>query len=364
MTRTLGDLIPEKVRMVIIGGFLGAGKTTLITRMAKELMSSKVNVGLIMNDQADALVDTQYSHALGLDSCEVSGGCFCCRFPDFMKNAEKLIDASKPQMVIAEPVGSCTDLLATVVNPLKAIYSERFEVAPLIIMVDAARALSEGFDRNQLNGYLRRHQVCEAEVIVLSKADLVTPEQLELVRSAVKEINPAVRTITYSSLGEEGFQEIMGVVNGAQTSDRRPTDIDYSLYAQAEAELGWYNSTVAVELVPRVDAFVLGRRFLGALADKYPAGDVAHAKIMLVTPVSAMKMSCVQGRLTVDMAKGSRFAEGRGQLTVNARVISSPEDLRRNARSALSETVPGIVEVEVEECFSPSPPKPFHRMKE
>lgn len=357
-------LIAEKVRMIIIGGFLGAGKTTLITKLAQELNSAHINVGLIMNDQADALVDTQYSQALGLNSCEVSGGCFCCRFPDFMKNAEKLIDATKPQLVIAEPVGSCTDLLATVVNPLKSIYSDRFEVAPLMIMVDVARALSEGFDRNELSGYLRHHQVCEAEIVILSKSDLVTMEQLEQVRSAIKEVNPAVRTIVYSSINMDGFPEILEVVNGRLVSDRRPKDIDYSIYAKAEAELGWYNSTVTVELPTRTDAFDLGKRFLSALADRYPSGDIAHAKIMLSTTGTAMKMSCVQGRLSVDMAKGSRFAEGEGRITVNARVVSSPEELRANIREVIATVLPEGLEVEAEECFSPSPPKPFHRMKE
>lgn len=353
-----------KVRMVIIGGFLGAGKTTLITRLAKELLSSNVNVGLIMNDQADALVDTQYSRALGLDPCEVSGGCFCCRFPDFMKNAEKLIDTSRPQMVIAEPVGSCTDLLATVVNPLKTMYSERFEVAPLMIMVDAARALSDGFDRNDLNGYLRHHQVSEAEVVIISKSDLVSPEQLDRVRSVIEGINSSMRTVVYSSMNGEGLSEIIELVSGRQVSDRKPTDIDYALYAEAEAELGWYNSTITVDLAPRTDVFDLGKRFLGSLSELYPAGDVAHAKVILTTSSTAMKMSCVQGRLGVDMAKGSRFAEGKGRFTVNARVVSSPDDLRRNVRSALATVFPAELDFETEECFSPSPPKPFHRMKE
>lgn len=353
----------EKVRMIIIGGFLGAGKTTLITKLAKELSSSKVNVGLIMNDQADALVDTNYSRALGLNSCEVSGGCFCCRFPDFIKNAEDLIDTSRPQMVIAEPVGSCTDLLATVVDPLKAIYGERFEVAPLMIMVDAARALSDGFNKNDLNGYLRHHQVSEAEVVIISKSDLVTPEQLDHVRSAIEGINPSARTVVYSSISGEGLSDIIDLVAGKQISDRSPTEIDYAVYAEAEAELGWYNSTIAVDLPSRTDAFSLGRRFLSSLSELYPAGDVAHAKVFLTTPSTAMKMSCVQGRLGVDMAKGSRFAEGKGKFTVNARVVSSPEDLRRNVRCALAKVFPGNLEFETEECFSPSPPKPFHRMK-
>jgi G3E family GTPase len=358
----MSELTGNKVRMVIIGGFLGSGKTTIITKIAKELKTSGVNVGLIMNDQADALVDSQYSEALGLNSCEVAGGCFCCRFPDFMKKTEKLIDVSKPQMMIAEPVGSCTDLLATVINPLKTIYQDKFEVCPLIIMIDTARALSEGFDQGTLSGYLRHHQLDEAEIVVLSKSDLVTMAEVERVRSTVKDINPAVRIIVYSSVTDEGFQDVLGIVKGKEVSVRKTKDIDYERYAQAEAELGWYNATLTLDM-PRSDAFVMGKGLLEALAIKYPASDIAHAKIMLTSDKSAMKMSCVQGRVSVDMAKGSRYMEGRGRLTVNARVVSSPGNLKENVRAALRTVLKEEDLVfEAEECFAPSPPKPFHRM--
>jgi G3E family GTPase len=354
-----------KVRMVIIGGFLGSGKTTLITKLAKELKVSDVSVGLVMNDQADALVDTQYSQALGLCSGEVSGGCFCCRFPDFMKNTEKLIDDSKIQMIIAEPVGSCTDLLATVINPLKTIYKERFEVSPLIIMVDAARVLAEGFDRGTLSGYLRHHQLDEAEVVVLSKSDLVTIADMEKVRSVVLEINPHVRVIIYSAITDEGFSEVLGTIRGKEVSSRRPKDIDYDIYARAEAELGWYNSTMTMELPKRTDAFDMGKKILESLAKKYPVEDIAHAKIMLTSEKGAMKMSCVQGRVNMDMAKGSRYMEGNGRLTVNARIVSSPDDLKENVRSALREVLKkDKLDFETEECFAPSPPKPYHRMRD
>ena len=215
-----------------------------------------------------------------------------------------------------------------------------------------------------MNGYLRHHQVSEAEVVIVSKSDLVSPEQLDIVRSAIEGINPSMRTVVYSSINGEGFSEVIDLVTGRQVSDRRPTDIDYGRYAEAEAELGWYNSTISVDLAPRTDVFDLGKRFLASLSELYPAGDVAHAKVILTTSNTAMKMSCVQGRLGVDMAKGSRFAEGKGRSTVNARVVSSPEDLRRNVRAALAKVFPGELAIETEECFSPSPPKPFHRMKE
>jgi G3E family GTPase len=352
-----------KVRMVIIGGFLGAGKTTLITRLARDLKDAGVNVGIIMNDQADTLVDTQYAQALGLSSCEVAGGCFCCRFPDLMGQAERLVESSRPQVVMAEPVGSCTDLLATVVAPLKAFYPERFQVAPLMVMVDAERAIQEGFDRQTLNGYLRRHQLEEAEVVILSKADLVGREDIERLKGTIAGINPRAITIVYSAVNSEGYGKVLDVVRSEEVSENGPKEIDYAVYAEAEAELGWYNGTLRADFGEGVDSHALGMAILGNISSQYPMEDIAHAKVMVTSLSNAMKMSCVRGRVTVDLARGSRVAKGPGRITVNARVVSDPGRLKGNVRAALEGALPGKrLEFEREDCFSPAPPKPFHRM--
>lgn len=352
-----------KVRMIVIGGFLGAGKTTLIAKLARDLKASGVNVGLIMNDQADALVDTRYAEALGLNACEVSGGCFCCRFPDLMARADKLMDAARPQVIIAEPVGSCTDLLATVVAPLKSLYSDKFQVAPLTIMIDAERASREGFDQGTLSGYLRNHQLEEAELVVLSKADLVSGTDLDRLQEMVRGINPQARVVVYSALSGEGYEDIRNNATSEKISDRRPKDIDYVRYAEAEAELGWYNATISADFPAGTDAYSLGSEVLRRITASYPPESIAHAKVMLTSSRNAMKMSCVQGRITVDLAKGSRYAEGQGKLIVNARVVSSPEALRDSVRAGLAAALPGTGTVfETEECFSPSPPRPYHRM--
>src|SRR5262245_14840466 len=107
------------IRFVMVGGFLGAGKTTALGRLAKHYMARGQRVGIITNDQADDLVDTHLLRSQGLNVAEVAGACFCCKFDDLIRSADTLGRAERPDVILAEPVGSCTDLVATVVQPLK-----------------------------------------------------------------------------------------------------------------------------------------------------------------------------------------------------------------------------------------------------
>src|ERR1700690_929168 len=103
-------------RLVLVGGFLGAGKTTLILAGARQLAATGKKVALIMNDQDGELVDTRYARSEHFETAEVTGGCFCCRFSDLLDRAKEL-RALNPDVIFAEPVGSCIDLSATILQP-------------------------------------------------------------------------------------------------------------------------------------------------------------------------------------------------------------------------------------------------------
>src|SRR6266705_4086759 len=131
----------NKARYIMIGGFLGAGKTTAVAKLAKRLSEQGLRVGLITNDQGTNLVDTAMLRAQGFATEEIPGGCFCCRFNSLVEAANKLSARTRPEVFIAEPVGSCTDLVATVTYPLRRLYGDDFIVAPLSVLVDPVRAL-------------------------------------------------------------------------------------------------------------------------------------------------------------------------------------------------------------------------------
>jgi G3E family GTPase len=352
-------------RIAIIGGFLGAGKTTLINKIAKGLSEDGKTIGLIMNDQGEALVDTQYSKAMGFETSEVLRGCFCCRFNDLMASARSIISRTRPDFIIAEPVGSCTDLLATVVAPLKLMYPKEFEVAPLIIVLDAPRLADEGLDPSTLSGYLRKHQVEEAEYIVISKIDMVSREVLLKLVDATKVYNPQAEVIPYSSITGHGLDKILGVIRSGKRSDRKTVEIDYDTYAKAEAELGWYNGTFSFQAKERVDTYDLATKIVRSISLCYDPGDIAHAKLMLTSDTNSLKMSMVFDNISIDGIKGSRYAEGKVTVTMNARVVSSPEELRSNIRNAVFQAMDSIgnrSDAFQDECFAPSRPNPTHRI--
>src|SRR5687768_15930607 len=131
----------HSIRFIMVGGFLGAGKTTTLARLARFYMERGQKVGLVTNDQAQDLVDTHNLREQGFPVEEVAGACFCCKFDDLLEKVSSLEANERPDVLLAEPVGSCTDLVATVVQPLKELYGQRFNVAPYAVLFKPSHGL-------------------------------------------------------------------------------------------------------------------------------------------------------------------------------------------------------------------------------
>src|SRR5688572_23475941 len=171
---------------IMIGGFLGAGKTTALLKLAEHLTSHGRRVGLITNDQSSGLVDTTLASSQGYPVEEITGGCFCCRFNSLTTAAERLTESARPDVFLAEPVGSCTDLRASVQYPLRRLYGDEYRIAPLSVLVDPIRALrilgvesGKGFSDKVL--YVYGKQLEEAEIIVINKSELLDPDRKSVV---------------------------------------------------------------------------------------------------------------------------------------------------------------------------------------
>ncbi|MEG2203074.1 MAG: GTP-binding protein, partial [Christensenellaceae bacterium] len=109
----------DRMKLAVIGGFLGSGKTTAILDIAKKLMGSGIKVGIVTNDQGSDLVDTNFLRSAGFPVLEVDGGCFCCNFDEFVRKLNTLARENLPDIILAEPVGSCTDLVASIFKPMQ-----------------------------------------------------------------------------------------------------------------------------------------------------------------------------------------------------------------------------------------------------
>ena len=166
----------KRLRFILLGGFLGAGKTTALARLARHYAGRGQRVGLVTNDQAQDLVDTNSLRAQGFAAEEVAGACFCCRFDDLVGKVGQLQSGERPDVILAEPVGSCTDLVATVVQPLRDLYGDRFEVAPYPVLFkpsQGSRILrnESGSGFSPKAAYIFRKQLEEADAIVINRID-------------------------------------------------------------------------------------------------------------------------------------------------------------------------------------------------
>ena len=168
----------NKTDLILVGGFLGAGKTSLLWEVAKRLNEKGHKVGLITNDQASELVDTSFLETNNDIVEEVSGSCFCCNFGGFADAISHLQEANNSDIILAEPVGSCTDLSATIMQPLKEKYNEQVNLKQLTVLADPTRLKAVLKDHSNPGDYIIYKQFEEADVILINKVELLSEEEL------------------------------------------------------------------------------------------------------------------------------------------------------------------------------------------
>ena len=342
-------------RFAVIGGYLGAGKSTLTVALAKRLKEKGKNVAIITNDQGHALVDTEYARGSGVDVREVMG-CFCSTFPEFIKSARSLVQVSKPDVIMAEPIGTSTNILSSVVDPLRCQYPEEFSVVPFMVVVDGAHASQISGDK-----LIPAHQVREAEIVLLSKVDLLDEDALTRAKEAVAEVAPDAAIIPYSARTGVGMEDVMNVILSAQLSRKEMEGEDYRLFTAEKESMSWFSSTATIMPRDRVDAYGLTTKMLRAVAEAFPSAEVAHVKVTVLSEQAGAKMSLVGDSAQVDGLRGGRYFNDPARLIVNARVTAEPQKLgstMRSIMSALKDDFPLELDDVTESCYSPRPAAP------
>lgn len=361
-----------KARYIMIGGFLGAGKTTAVLALARHMRANGKRAGLITNDQSFGLVDTAMLNADGFDVEEIGGGCFCCRFQSLVEASENLSRESRPDAFIAEPVGSCTDLRAAVSYPLRRLYGDDFEVAPLSVLVDPVRAermlgLAEGRAFAPKVLYVYDKQLEEADAIVINKSDVLDSARLRALQAALAARYPQAAQFVISARNGSGletwFEYVLTTAGGSQAAP----EVDYEIYAEGEALLGWLNATVNVSARAEFD----GNAFLQSLAARLRSGmgtgEIAHLK-MTMTPDEGNDiavLNLVRNDTNAELSHRLQAPLQSGQLILNLRAEDDPEQLWIRTRAALDATAAefgATAGIAQHEFFRPSKPNPTHRM--
>ena len=187
----------------VISGFLGAGKTTLIQKLIKDVFAGQ-KVVLVENEFGEIGIDGGFLQEAGIEISEINSGCICCTLKgDFQEALKKVVDEFNPDHIIIEPsgVGKLSDIL-------KIIRSvEGMELNSYSTVVDAKRCqiyhknFKEFFD----------DQIATASCVILSRSQMTDADTLQKDLDIIHELNDSARVITtpWDELNGKAIMEAM-----------------------------------------------------------------------------------------------------------------------------------------------------------
>ena len=174
----------------IFSGFLGAGKTTLIRKLIKEGYKGEKLV-LIENEFGEIAVDGGFLKDAGVEITEMNSGCICCTLVgDFTKALNQVIEDYAPDRILIEPsgVGKLSDVAKAVSGVPGAVIGSK------ITVVDAGKCRM--YVRNF--GEFFNDQVCNADIIVLSRTDSTSDGKVVAASALLTQLNPNAAVICLS----------------------------------------------------------------------------------------------------------------------------------------------------------------------
>ena len=196
------------LRINLLFGFLGSGKTTLVRRILGERGGER-KMAVIVNEFGEVGVDGDVIAGNNVDLVELTSGCLCCTLRGSLMSAvEELREKAAVEQIVVEATGVASpgDMLEDL-NDSKI--ARALDVGPLVTVVDAPK-----FTRlQQMLGEFYEEQVENADVLVLNKIDLATQEELDEARAAVREINPDAVLL----FAEQGDTDLALLLDGPES---------------------------------------------------------------------------------------------------------------------------------------------------
>jgi Ni2+-binding GTPase involved in maturation of urease and hydrogenase len=355
----------------LVGGFLGSGKTTAIIGAARHLMANGLRVGVVTNDQGRYLVDTAFFRAADLPAVEVTGGCFCCNYDDLGARLSQLQEAARPDVIFAESVGSCADVVATVIKPFLELDAGRFTLNSFSVFADIRllrrRLLGQPMPFGDDVVYIFDKQIEEANLLILNKADALAPDQAQAMLRLAEDRFPGKRLRLQDSRqpGQAAAWADL-LQSGAVPPPRSAVDIDYARYGAGEAELAWLDEEVAFTAPPGRGAEAV-RALIGGLAQalRERALPVGHVKFLVRADGRETKISLPALFDDAWRDEVPAVAGADARVVINARVQMPAEELRALAAAAAREAAERARAVYTEtelSAFHPAFPRPTHRL--
>ncbi|MBO5556053.1 MAG: hypothetical protein J5927_02610 [Oscillospiraceae bacterium] len=214
-------------KFAVFSGFLGSGKTTTMMALTRHYTARHGKAAMISNDLGHGvnLADNRFAQLSGCNASEMTDECICYQNENLADRLNSLYDEGC-DLVISDIPGFGVGALEHVYHGLTEKFPGQFALAPFTVLVEprTVELLRQGQGGDL--AYLYDTQLVEADLIVLNKCDLLSPEQREADMNWLQEHYPLAEVLAISARKEEGLEELAQALVGGKASMRRP-DIGY-----------------------------------------------------------------------------------------------------------------------------------------
>ena len=206
------------MKILLVSGFLGAGKTTFIKELAKNINLEFV---VLENEYADIGVDKDFLDEKNLNVWEMSEGCICCSMKgDFKSSIKRIYSEINPEYLVVEPTG--VGMLSSIIENIREINNNDIEILSPITLIDIT-SFSEYLET--FNSFFTDN-LKNTEKVILTKLENSNYFEIENIKNEILKINNNLEIITddYRNFQKEWFGEILN-----KSIDNKIIDKNFSL---------------------------------------------------------------------------------------------------------------------------------------
>ncbi|MDD4498714.1 MAG: GTP-binding protein, partial [Methanosarcinaceae archaeon] len=193
------------MRIIIIGGFLGSGKTTTILKLGRHLSEAGKKVAIIVNEIGEIGLDGDAISDTGIVTEELTSGCICCTLRISMQyTLQNMREEFDPDIIIIEPTGIAFP--RQIKEEIAIMNLPELSFAPVVTLVDPGRFVTE---INEIPRFIET-QIKEAEIVCINKVDITDEVKVLAAEKNLKVVNPDAKILKFSArVGDEQFEGLI-----------------------------------------------------------------------------------------------------------------------------------------------------------